>query len=86
MRWLTIASVLLAAAVSPAQQRAAPDAAGDKPLVLTVRLSGEAITPVTARYIERVIDHAESTQAACLMILLDTPGGLVDSTRDIVLC
>jgi membrane-bound serine protease (ClpP class) len=84
MRWLRIASVLLGAAVLLAQQRTAPDAGGDKPSVVTVRLSGEAITPVTARYIERAIEQAENTQATCLVILLDTPGGLVDSTREIV--
>lgn len=63
-------------------QPAARDAG--KSSVVTVRLGGETITPVTARYIERAIEHAENTQAACLVILLDTPGGLVDSTREIV--
>lgn len=42
------------------------------------------IDPIMARYIERGIDDAESSQAKLLVIELDTPGGLVESMRDIV--
>jgi membrane-bound serine protease (ClpP class) len=43
-----------------------------------------AIGPATASYISRSIDEAVSTRAECLIIQLNTPGGLLDSTRLIV--
>ena len=43
-----------------------------------------AIGPATAHYIERAIDHAGQSGAACLVIRLNTPGGLLDSTQQIV--
>jgi len=43
-----------------------------------------AIGPATATYIARAIDVAAKRNNACLIIQLDTPGGLLDSTRDIV--
>jgi membrane-bound serine protease (ClpP class) len=56
----------------------------ERPVVLKVQLRNEAITPVTARFIIRAIRQAEEQQAAALVIMLDTPGGLVDSTREVV--
>ncbi|MBI4305052.1 MAG: nodulation protein NfeD [Chloroflexi bacterium] len=52
-------------------------------LVLVANLEGP-IDQVTARYISRAIDSAEKDGAAVLVIRLNTPGGLLDSTRDIV--
>jgi membrane-bound serine protease (ClpP class) len=43
-----------------------------------------AIGPATASYISRSVDEAESQRAECLIIQLNTPGGLLDSTRVIV--
>jgi membrane-bound serine protease (ClpP class) len=43
-----------------------------------------AIGPATANYIARAIQVATAADNACLVIQLDTPGGLVDSTKDIV--
>jgi membrane-bound serine protease (ClpP class) len=43
-----------------------------------------AIGPATANYISRSIDEAQSKRAQCLIIQLNTPGGLLDSTRVIV--
>ena len=42
------------------------------------------IGPATASYISRSIDEAKSLNATCLIIELNTPGGLLDSTRAIV--
>jgi membrane-bound serine protease (ClpP class) len=42
------------------------------------------IGPATASYISRGIDEAKSLNAECLVIQLNTPGGLLDSTRAIV--
>ncbi len=44
----------------------------------------EAIQPSTARFLDRVVSEAEDGGARFVVIRLDTPGGLYDSTRDIV--
>ena len=64
--------------------RGAQASPGDRPLLLLVSLDDEPITPVTARFIRRAIEQAENERAECLLIVLDTPGGLVDSTRTMV--
>src|SRR5204863_3060171 len=43
-----------------------------------------AIGPATASYISRSIDEARAQNAQCLIIQLNTPGGLLDSTQKIV--
>lgn len=53
-------------------------------IVLFIRLNNEVINPVTAEYIISSIDHAEQIKALCLVLQLDTPGGLLESTRDVV--
>jgi len=42
------------------------------------------INPATASYISRGIDKATAENAQCIILQLDTPGGLLDSTKDIV--
>jgi membrane-bound serine protease (ClpP class) len=61
---------------------AAQAASASRPLVLVAPLD-DIINPITAGFLIRAIGHAEQRQAACLVVLLDTPGGLVDATRDI---
>jgi membrane-bound serine protease (ClpP class) len=41
------------------------------------------IHPVAAQYVDRVVRHADARNAALVVLVLRTPGGLVDSTRDI---
>src|SRR5438045_8214859 len=43
-----------------------------------------AIGPATASYISRSIDEARAQNTQCLIIQLNTPGGLLDSTQTIV--
>src|SRR5262249_13168808 len=43
-----------------------------------------AIGPATATYIARAINLAAQRGDACLVVQLDTPGGLLDSTKEIV--
>src|ERR1051325_2341705 len=43
-----------------------------------------AIGPATAGYISRAIDLAGNRKLACLIIQLDTPGGSLESTKEIV--
>ncbi len=48
-----------------------------------IRIDG-AIGPATAEYVSRAIDLAASRKAQCLIVEMDTPGGLLDSTKIIV--
>lgn len=48
-----------------------------------IRISGP-IGPATASYISRAIKEAAAQNEVCLVIELDTPGGLLDSTKEIV--
>src|SRR6478736_10065470 len=56
-------------------------ASGEK--VCLINVDG-AIGPATANYISRSVDEAASQGAQCLIVQLNTPGGLLDSTRVIV--
>lgn len=51
--------------------------------VLLIKIDG-AIGPATAGYISRSVTEARAENAQCLVIQLDTPGGLLDSTQTIV--
>ena len=51
--------------------------------VSLIKIDG-AIGPATASYISRSIDQARAQNAQCLVIQLNTPGGLLDSTQTIV--
>ena len=48
-----------------------------------IKIDG-AISPATGGYIARAINVATARQYACLVIQLDTPGGLLESTKEIV--
>src|SRR5436309_14134665 len=50
--------------------------------VLVGHIDGE-INPITARYVDRVVSDGESDNAAAVVFVIDTPGGLIDSTYDI---
>jgi membrane-bound serine protease (ClpP class) len=51
--------------------------------VVSVRIDG-SINPASASFIKKGIDKAADEKAACLLIHLNTPGGLLKSTRVIV--
>ncbi len=48
-----------------------------------IKING-AIGPATASYISRALDTAAAGNDECLIIQLDTPGGLLESTKQIV--
>ncbi|MCW3092138.1 MAG: hypothetical protein JWP81_3207 [Ferruginibacter sp.] len=51
--------------------------------VVSIKLEG-AINPVTAEFVHEAIENARTKNATCLLIHLNTPGGLLQSTREIV--
>ncbi|HUZ61772.1 MAG TPA: nodulation protein NfeD [Hanamia sp.] len=51
--------------------------------VISINLD-ESINPSSAEYIQQGIEKAEKENAECLVINMNTPGGLLTSTRDIV--
>ncbi len=73
-QWLAIAVTMLALGVADTARATT---------VSLINVNG-AIGPATATYISRAIDLATARDNQCLIILLDTPGGLVASMEDIV--
>jgi membrane-bound serine protease (ClpP class) len=55
---------------------------GGQPRVLAIEFEND-VNPVTAEYVTREIERAEEDGYAAAVIVLDTPGGLVDSMRKI---
>ncbi|HET7115069.1 MAG TPA: nodulation protein NfeD [Hanamia sp.] len=51
--------------------------------VISINLN-ESINPSSAEYIQQGIEQAEKENAECLVINMNTPGGLLTSTREIV--
>jgi len=51
--------------------------------VLLIRLDS-AIDGVSSRFIERGLDRAEEEDLQLVVLMLNTPGGLLDATRDII--
>lgn len=54
----------------------------DTPIVETATIDG-IIHPVAAEFVRGAVSRADAEHAALLVITLRTPGGLLDSTRDI---
>jgi membrane-bound serine protease (ClpP class) len=75
VRILLALSVLLVLPIAPLVGQPAP-------LVYTAEVEG-IIHPVTAEYMRGTIERADAANAALVVFTLRTPGGLVDSTRDI---
>ena len=74
---LVVLAVLFGAAAGAAR------AAGDPPRVLAVEFDND-VNPVTADYLTGQIERAQKDGYDAVAILLDTPGGLSESMRDIV--
>lgn len=55
----------------------------DRSLVYLITIDG-SINPSTSDYVHKSIEEAKSKNAECLIIQLNTPGGLLKSTRYIV--
>lgn len=55
-----------------------------KPAVTRIHIDNFIIHPVTAEYVQKGLAKAKNDGAQALLIVLDTPGGLLESTRGIV--
>ncbi|MDP6529519.1 MAG: nodulation protein NfeD [Gemmatimonadota bacterium] len=77
--WWQVAGLAAAAVVL----LAASGGASEQPLVHLLRWD-DAITPVTADVVAKALDEAHAAGAEAFVLELDTPGGLLDATRDIV--
>lgn len=53
-------------------------------VVYRIQITDDIISPVIAEYVSSSIKKAQSDSAVCLIVELDTPGGLLSSTRTIV--
>jgi len=90
LSFLLILSGLTGLALSadkPKTERSAPTATVQAPpqhVVYLITIDAP-ITPVVAEYIIKSIDKATKQNAEALLIQLNTPGGLVDSTNHIVM-
>ena len=69
-RFIAVVGIFFCVAVNAAQ-------------VGLIKIDG-AIGPATASYISRAIDVATAQNDECLVIQLNTPGGLLDSASEIV--
>jgi membrane-bound serine protease (ClpP class) len=71
--FLPLLSLLVTTTPAPAQS----------PLVLKLTIH-DTIQPITAAYLKRGLDEAAARHAAAVLISMGTPGGLLDSTREMV--
>jgi membrane-bound serine protease (ClpP class) len=60
-----------------------PLASADTPIAVVAELDG-IIHPIAAEYVDEAITQADRSGASVVVIVLRTPGGLLDSARDIV--
>jgi len=73
--FLALALLIFAVPQSPVHAQA--------PLVLKLSIH-DTIQPITADYLQRGLDDAAARHAAAVLISMGTPGGLLDSTREMV--
>ena len=83
MRAIAFAAALLAAVASVAPLRAQERAPAPQPRAVVVEFDG-IVHPVAAEFIGEAISRADASGAAVTVLVLRTPGGLLESTRTIV--
>lgn len=86
--WRAVVVWLMACAALVARQPASlpgadsPQASPPVPVVVLAEYDG-IVHPITAEYVEQAIARAEDQRAEAVVLVLRTPGGLLDSTRTI---
>jgi membrane-bound serine protease (ClpP class) len=73
----------LAALTALLPANALAQSAASSPLVVKLSIH-DTIQPITAEYLKRGLDDAASRHAAAVLISMGTPGGLLESTREMV--
>jgi membrane-bound serine protease (ClpP class) len=77
-------AMLVGLCMWPAPQLAqSPRATPHQPLAVVAELDG-IIHPIAAEYVDEAIALSDASAADIVVIVLRTPGGLLDSTRDVV--
>ena len=77
--FLFLLSGLVSYRISAAEGEASPRAGK----IVEIEING-SINPSTVDYIKTALSEARAQDARALLILMDTPGGLLNSTKDIV--
>ncbi|MBX3495445.1 MAG: nodulation protein NfeD [Parvibaculum sp.] len=84
---LAVSGAALFGAAGTAQETAAPETPAETakapPLAMLTVIAG-AIGPATAKQVADAVEEAETRRADVLILKIDTPGGLVTSTREII--
>ena len=75
------AALLAVAGASPSPETG--EGSGKAKLALTVEIDG-AIGPASARYLKEALAEAAERDAEIVILRLNTPGGLVTSTREMI--
>ncbi|MEO6828400.1 MAG: nodulation protein NfeD [Acidobacteriaceae bacterium] len=78
-----MAALVLAALILPGRRPAWVQAAQSQPVVVELRLH-DTIQPISAGYLRRGLRHAANIHADAVVVELETPGGLLSSTRAMV--
>jgi len=81
--WVLGAAVLVLTSALVDQQAHSQAQGSSGPVIYSAEVDS-IIHPASARYMIDTIDRADAANAALVVFTLRTPGGLVDSTRDIV--
>src|SRR5687768_10660824 len=82
LRRYALASILASLLIILSHEIARPNAgASEAPGAVHVGHLSGVIDPIAAQYLARIIDRAERENAAALVLVLDTPGGLVSEMR-----
>jgi membrane-bound serine protease (ClpP class) len=76
---LALAAIFVLLAFIPAH----PQAGNSKSQVVVLHLD-DTIQPISEEYLTRGITLAQTNHSAALLVVLNTPGGLLDSTRSMV--
>lgn len=80
---LILVGILLVIFLTGVLSSGASPASSNQPQVHLIRIDG-IIDPLMADFVTRTIKSAEEDQAAAVVLMLDTPGGLDESMREII--
>lgn len=60
-----------------------PRVEGASPVIQLIKIEG-TISPATLEYVRKAFSHTKEKKVECMIIQLDTPGGLASSMREII--